>query len=134
MKIRRMALLCGIGMLGLIQGCRPAPVMPVTIVLGLEDDGTGVNANVDDRLVIVLPDIDGSAYSWQILGYDADVIRFDLGKSVNASGPGAAAQGASEVVVFTVVGVGITAVHLEYRPIGSAAGTGIDTFSVTIGS
>jgi hypothetical protein len=128
----RMALLCAIGMLGLVQGCGLYPVDPRTVVLAIEDDGTSAFAYLGDRIVIVLPDTSGSAYAWQIVGYDSAVIAFEQGKNVAAPGAGTASPAAFEAVVFVAVGDGTTPLTLEYRLIGTPVGSGVDTFSVTI--
>jgi inhibitor of cysteine peptidase len=91
------------------------------------DNGTTVQLKIGESLIINLASTKSTGFSWQLNQINASVLEFVSSQYITPTMPGAPG---TEVWIFNAVGVGTSAISMEYIRLFS--GTVGGTFDITV--
>ncbi len=136
MKTRIISLLCVAGLLPVLGGCTDPAGIKV-IMLDMLDNGTTVQTQAGDRLIVVLLADPTTGYDWQATIDDTNVLSQAQEKFVptNAgdSSSGTVGVGGTDVFEFDTINDGTTTLTLQLLQAGQPSSVpASSTFKITV--
>lgn len=108
------------------------PLAARTVTLTDKDAGSKISLTVDDHVVLQLPVVMGTGYSWKILGIDKEVLALQGEPRVTPLTEPKPGGGEMEVFRFVAKRKGETKLELELTRAWEKRAKPSKTFSVTV--